>query len=311
MSAVRLHDQDAEARSVAALTRRGATPARAREVVASRPARGLVDVGASAKKLREQFALAEESLREAGVFERTEAEEEAQRLAEAEAGRAELIENLARRGIALKHGRVLAGVLPLHETYALDLARRWGRSDRTLLVLCGPKGCGKSLAASEQAHLAGGRSVPARVLLRHAWYQNRTDKDGRPLRSPVTHTHQAELLSTPLLVIDDAGQEADDDRAKTVEVIDTLICLRCDAGLPTVITTNFRKATAEDYGKRREAFAKGDLRAATEALAGTWDGYLGGRAETTGARVVEYGAVIQCPDQDIRAQEAAERRAQR
>lgn len=261
-----------------------------------------------ASVLAEEFTAATKAalkeLQECGAFERNEAAARAaQERADAQA-RAEAIAGLRARGVALKHARVLVGELPLrdpevvdglHRFFALDMARRWGASDSLLLVLCGPKGCGKSLAGAEQVMLHGGVSVPARILLRHAWWANKTRKDGSPIPSNVTGLHQADLLRCSTLMIDDVGQEDAVDYEGTRDVVDHLVCLRCDAGLRTIITTNHRKARAEEYSK--------------ENLAGTWEGYLGPRLQTFAGRVCEYGAVLQCPAHDVRAEDRAERAA--
>lgn len=260
----------------------------------------LAGAGARAKSAdeaeRERQALLDEAhracdtLRDAGVFARTEAAERAEadrRAAEALDAKVRLI---AAQGIALKHARVLAGAAPERTPvpFPTRVARRWGRSAELLLVLAGPKGCGKSFGAAEQVHLRGGRMIAARILLRHGWWCSSSskgrDRDGDG-RSAVTRLTHEEMLTTPILGIDDLGQEADKDHALVVEAVDTLVCLRCDAGLRTLITTNFLRATD------------------TDRLAGTLEGYLGTRRETLLARVVEYGAIVECPAQDLRAEE--------
>lgn len=331
MNPIRLPDSDADARSVASRVRRGETPERARAVVAARPPRGPVDVGATmAKKgeeLRRQFAIAEAELRENGVFERTQAEEDAHRDREEREARAKLVKNLTRRGIARKHARVLAGEVPFDEPsvvelpdgksytshFALRATRRWRKSYLSLLVLCGIKGCGKSLAAGEAAHAAGGRVVPASLLYRHAWIWNKVDKNGQPIRSPVLNLCTADLFTTPLLVIDDIGLEDERDRRSTIEAVETITRLRCDAGKDTMLPNNFKAATPEHFEAHRLALAAGKPAKAREALHGTIYGYFDeiGRVETFATRVGEYGKVLQCPAEDLRAQEAAERRAKR
>lgn len=314
---VRLADPDAAARTAAAMIRRGADPDQARTVAAARARRtGPVAVGATMQREKARFEAAlreaEEALKASGVFERNEQLARDAEFAAAAAARRRTLANLRIRGVALKHARVLAGVLPLEEPgvgedgrpldhVALHYARRWGRSTTALLlVLSGPKGCGKSLAAAEQVLKHSGRSIPSRLLLRHGWWYSRATKDGSPIRSPVTRMSQADLLSVPLLVIDDVGQEAAEDKAQTVEVLDHLICCRCDAGLRTVVTTNFAKATREQL--------KGKADGKRDALAGTWEGFLGDRRETIAERVLEYGAVIPCPDEGLRHAEAEARR---
>lgn len=252
----------------------------------------LASVGARAKSPeaaeRERQALLDEAhrtcdfLREAGVFAKAEAAERADADRRAAAELDARVRLIAAQGIALKHARVLAGAAAPREPvpFPTRIARRFGRSAELLLVLCGPKGCGKSFGAAEQVHLAGGRMIAARILLRHGWW-----RDAKAGPSPVTGLTHEEMLTTPILGIDDLGQEADKDHTAVVEAVDALVCLRCDAGLRSVITTNF-------------------LRAADPAnLAGTLEGYLGTRRETILARVVEYGAIVHCPDEDLRAEE--------
>ena len=283
-----------------------------RDLVQRRKALGINANPSAAKRVAEladfrRFTRdAMRALAECGAFERNEAAaREAEARAEAEARRRE-IEALRGRGIALKHARVLVGELPLRAPevddegaivryFPLAVARRWAASESTLLILCGPKGCGKSFAGAEQVRRFGGISVPARLLLRHAWWANKVGRQGERLKSPITGLHQYDLLHAPIVMIDDVGQEDDEDRIGTRDVVDHLICLRCDAGLRTIVTTNARKASPD------ELRATGDAR--SKAMEGTWEAYLGVRLQTVAGRVCEYGAVIQCPPMDLRAEE--------
>lgn len=231
-------------------------------------------------ELMSSIVEAEEALRESGAFERAReqlAREEAQRIADE---RASAIRQLRSQGIALKHARILVGELPAIEpppAPSVD-ARTWAASAWLLLWLAGPKGTGKSFAAAELVRRFGGRMIAAALLVRHGWWAK--------LPAKATGLCQDDLLTTPLLAIDDLAQESDSDRAATVEAAEQLICQRCDAGLRTVITTNLRAPRREEIRTAQEEPDK-----APAIYAGTHVEYFGRRYERVVARFTEYGVL--------------------
>lgn len=240
-------------------------------------------------------------LRKSGVF----AREEARRREQAERERVERVANrvrtLARAGIALKHARVIAGELPYREPtpFATGIARRFGESGELLLCLLGSKGVGKTFGAAELVQQHGGHMVPSRLLRKHAWWCTKGPDQ-------ITGLTRQTLLTTTLLALDDLGQESEDDAAETVEIVDHLIELRTRAGLKFVITGNMRRASLQEV--EAAARAKSAQERAT-VLAGTFEGYFGRRAETVLTRFAEYGAVVPCDGEDLRAEERAAKKA--
>lgn len=152
-------------------------------------------------------------------------------------------------GIALRAGvpkrvlRVLeaTGASPF-ETRAADLLREaTGPQARTLVVLAGPTGTGKTCAAARLAlhTLAAGRSV--------RWLEAFDLSRVSPYDAPAVDA----LKAVPLLVVDDLGREYQDDKGFLRALIDGLLSARYDAELATVITTNLPAAEfAARYGER-------------------------------------------------------------
>lgn len=271
-----------------------------------------VDVGAlvADPALLSAMAEADEAMRSSGAYERAaeqRAREEAQRIADE---RASAIRQLRAQGIALKHARILAGELPAIDPPPAPSvhANAWAASPWLLLWLSGPKGCGKSFAAATLVRRFGGRMIPAALLVRHGWWAK--------LPAKATGLCQDDLLTTPLLAIDDLAQEAEGDRAATIEATEQLICQRCDAGLRTVITTNLRAPTREDLAEHArlmaiaadESAAPAERAKAQAAAARTLESthveYFGRRYERVVARFTEYGVLKRYEDApELRADE--------
>ncbi len=134
----------------------------------------------------------------------------------------------------------------------------------TFLVLAGPTGTGKTVAAAWWAWKRRGRFVKASRIARMSWYDEaRVDA----------------LLSAPALVVDELGTECDDGKGVWRSRIDELFDARYDAALPTVITTNLPEGTM--VGGTR-----------------TLSGLVGSRIWK---RWLETGAVVPCTGADLRA----------
>lgn len=129
--------------------------------------------------------------------------------------------------------------------------RLWYPSATNILVLAGPHGVGKTVAAASMARWASVRSVAG-----YGWSKGET---------PLFH-HAAELLSmglyehdeerrrikrTPLLVVDDLGAEYMDGKGVWSSFVDWLINCRHEALGLSVITTNLDADHFRDrYGPR-------------------------------------------------------------
>ena len=222
------------------------------------------------------LAAGADELRASGFF-----DDAARRLAEAEAiDKARSAQADAAMligcGVPAKHARhltrVTAPALGARSTDALRSVKAWLGGDDLLLLLLGPHGVGKTFAASLAVYRRRGIMVPARRLVRdHLWCPDR----------------RATISRAGLLVIDDVGREATTDAERTVEAIDELVNLRCDAGLRTIITGNMSLSRGVDHGL------------------GTWQDYVRGRGPTISTRLLEYGVTAEVGGEDLRAEEAA------
>lgn len=190
--------------------------------------------------------------------------------------------DLELRGVDAKHARLIVEG-GLRETAALKAARAWAEGSERVLVFSGSKGAGKSLAAGWLVAKLGGRVIPAALLCDEGWWL----REGR--RSEITRCTRDDLAKTPLLVIDDLGQEAAARREHTAEVVATLVQLRTAAGRRTVITTNLLSRRASPSGH--------------DTLAS----YLAGRAELVFERLLEHGKWCDVTG-NLRHEEARRRR---
>lgn len=148
-------------------------------------------------------------------------------------------------GVPDKHARTLAAGRP-DQTFAVQAAARWLAGNKLVLLLLGPHDAGKTFAGAAaldhalQRWLTDNTSRPApRIVaaehIHRAWLHR--DK-GTGACDPFTRSNGQQLLTCPLLVIDDLGQEAADLAHITIEAVDTLLRSRCDAGLRTMLTSN-------------------------------------------------------------------------
>lgn len=141
----------------------------------------------------------------------------------------ERIRELTGRGIPDKCAQRIARS-GIEETKAVKACRR----DERIVVLSGPPGVGKTVAASEAA--MGGQFIKAAKLARTSYYD---DAAMQNLERPA------------MLVIDDLGTEYNDAKGMFTAILDSLIDTRYAANLRTVITTNLNaKAFTERYGER-------------------------------------------------------------
>ena len=159
---------------------------------------------------------------------------------------------LLARHVPAKAAAIIAGEL-LAETEAVQVVRAFMAQRRCrLLVLEGAPDASKTTAASVAVDMeltawcvatVDTRAEPAPMLipaelLVGAWmYYDRSPARNAP-RDPLSGATKQILCACRLLVIDDIGQEGPEHIALVGEILDTLVRLRCDAGLRTVITTN-------------------------------------------------------------------------
>lgn len=226
------------------------------------------------------LAVQAEELRASGFF-----DDAARRLADAEAtdktrsAQADAA-MLISCGVPAKHARhltkVLTPALGARSTEAIRAVKSWLDGDDLMLLLLGPHGVGKTFAASLAVYRRRGIMVPARRLLRdHMWCAER----------------RTTISRVGLLAIDDVGREATADAERTVEAIDEIVNVRCDAGLRTIVTGNLSLTRDVDHG------------------IGTWADYIRGRGPTIATRLLEYGVTAEVAGGDLRAEEAAQRSA--
>ena len=153
----------------------------------------------------------------------------------------ELLGKMQRAGIP---SEVLAWLPKIEPRTALDGAKTWWRGDRAVLsalVLVGPPGCGKSVAAGWVAlqvakswpwnSMAGGDAHPR---LPFVWL------DGPKLSAlSAIGAPEAELMASAaracLLVVDDAGREGN---RPAIEALSDVLSERIDNKRSTVLTSN-------------------------------------------------------------------------
>lgn len=123
---------------------------------------------------------------------------------------------------------------------ALDAAARFlvPAETRTFLVLAGPVGSGKTVAAAWAAAWSSGRLVKALDLVRAGLY-------------PDDHAFWPTLHGEKLLVIDDAGVEPLDAKGYGLAAVVGLFDRRYDAARKTILTTNLTlEAFRPRFGER-------------------------------------------------------------
>ncbi|MBN1772469.1 MAG: hypothetical protein JXB32_14465 [Deltaproteobacteria bacterium] len=119
----------------------------------------------------------------------------------------------------------VAGISTLRETPAVLEQRRHRRG---VLVLMGPTGTGKSVAAAAWAWDLRGAFWRAEEI---------------QASDPFDRAGVAAVLNARALVVDDLGTEYDDAHGYWRTRLDALFARRFDADLPTVVTTNLTAAS--------------------------------------------------------------------
>lgn len=105
------------------------------------------------------------------------------------------------------------------KTKAMEAVHRWHRERKTpTLVISGPNGRGKSIAAVRWLGRTGGVFMRADDLGREGW-------DGGDIARDAMHASH--------LVIDDMGSE----RGRARDHVTAILCARHDRGAPTLVTT--------------------------------------------------------------------------
>lgn len=128
-------------------------------------------------------------------------------------------------------------------TKALDGMRSFSKSDKSIVVLTGDPGCGKTLAASTWLLYAKRnsryRAFPRRLITARAFCRiSGFDSDGFDA-----------IAKAECLVLDDLGREHSDKRSYFAGVLSDLLSERHGSMLPTVITTNDPMSLIEkNYG---------------------------------------------------------------
>lgn len=154
-------------------------------------------------------------------------------------------------GVPAKAAAIIAAER-LAETSAVMFVRAFmAQTQSRLLVLDGAPDASKTTAASVAVDMALGawladlghrdppspHLIPAELLVGAWMYFDRSQARDQP-REPLSGASKRSLCTCRLLVIDDIGQEGPEHIALVGEILDTLVRLRCDAGLRTIITTN-------------------------------------------------------------------------
>jgi hypothetical protein len=137
---------------------------------------------------------------------------------------------------------------------AITKAREWFRNParKQVLVLAGPKDACKTTAASCAVDVwpwRGLEQLPRLVAWENVlgpWYHRPSDSSPH---DEVTRLRRRDLLTAALLVLDDVGQEASELAPRFGEALDLLLKTRCDAGLYTIITTNYECLVDTRRGK--------------------------------------------------------------
>lgn len=111
---------------------------------------------------------------------------------------------------------------------------------KTLLVLAGSPGCGKTVGATWGAAWSGGRLVKALDLVRAGLY-------------PADPGFWPRLFAEKLLVVDDLGAEPLDAKGFGIAAITDLVDRRYDGARKTIVTTNY----AQDEFKARYGVGPG------------------------------------------------------
>lgn len=154
---------------------------------------------------------------------------------EREKNQGQEVDRQLRRG-RMERGGVPARVMPLMDepeaTQAVQAVIRFLHPDnpRTLLVLAGGVGTGKTVAACWAIGHDGGKFEKAIELVRHGLFEPE---------------YWEGLKRAQLLVVDDLGTEPRDEKGYAAANLDALLDYRYDAQRPTILTTNLAKPDFE------------------------------------------------------------------
>jgi chromosomal replication initiation ATPase DnaA len=174
---------------------------------------------------------------ESMVVEPTPAERETRRQLERE----EALKARSREFVARGMPRRVADIVVsgrAESTAALRAAKAWwGQRERTILVLSGPRGCGKTVAAGWVcAQESNAEFLPASQLARIGLYDEQRFRALRAWR---------------VLVLDDLGLEYSDQKGAFLSLLDALVDARSADESRTVITTNLpSQEFVMRYGER-------------------------------------------------------------
>lgn len=179
--------------------------------------------------------------------------------------------NLVSRGIPAKDVEAIAAD-QLEDTQAMGVARRFAENGKRMLVLSGPRGCGKTVAAGwligqnvtpprdyaaelaatpQSAREERGGFVPAGGSRRRHAPPLFLDVSALVRHSRYRSEDMAPLEQALVLAIDDLGMEYGDEKGSFLATLDGLINTRYAARLYTVITTNLPMAEfRRRYGER-------------------------------------------------------------
>lgn len=136
--------------------------------------------------------------------------------------------------------RVVRHLADPRPTAAWDHVRAFIDSPLTIQILSGGEGCSKTVSACRALAEKGGLYVKAAALMRARF----DDEEWRTI-----------LRARPLLVIDDVGVEARDEKGWAMAALYELLDRRYDDCLQTILTTNLTKKRfvetycAEDGGR--------------------------------------------------------------
>lgn len=160
---------------------------------------------------------------------------------------------------------------PLQPTPSVEAAREFRQQRRYgTLILGGPPGVGKSVAAAEVMHYHGaqnvyrdGKYVAVPVPMFYGCWVHARDLARAGTYGEEARDFWEELETEPLLVVDDLGTRKLDQQGYALSNLGDLLCARHDGALRTVITTNlplddFRgKFLGSDGGRLLDRFREG------------------------------------------------------
>jgi DNA replication protein DnaC len=186
--------------------------------------------------------LAEDPMREAAAVAFAEAEKREERV--------QTLRRLSECGFPMRAATTVldaSDAMPLRTTKTLAEARRFYGSDRTLFILSGGVGTGKTFAAvwwAMQPH-----AMPS--YLRRSFGPRFMDAVQLSRMPRYDEGRAAELAYCSALVIDDLGEEYADAKGCFLSDLSALVDVRYRNGLGTFVTTNVNPAEFRTrYGER-------------------------------------------------------------